>query len=175
MNGDTYLVPIRHVCGNILHANLEGDSPIFYNRFTGSGIYLRFTGGAPLLSCPRCPYPLNMDWVKPLYLVDPMPSNLAVLTIGRRVCSNCWGGLGIGGYTSEGDALVLCHRCRWETIGYVTMKYVGHAREKDYLDYGLCIMGLAEALELEQEGLPFDLSVVKQPKSKEVNLMELGF
>jgi hypothetical protein len=178
------LIPTRHACGEILYADLEGDSPVFYNRHAVTPTEHPLTTSRPILSCPRCDYPLDMDWMRPLWLVTPMPYELAVRTIARRVCSNCWGQLEMsardipvydddGNQVMESHRLVTCHDCRYETIGYVTQRWVGHAREQDYLDYGLCLIGLSEALELtEADGLPIR---VNQPQTREQLLASLGF
>lgn len=181
---DIYLIPFRHACGEIVHANLEGDYPIFYDRHSAIGIHSRLKDGKrPILSCPRCDYPLSLDWMRRLYHVDPMPSNIAELTIARRVCSNCWGQLQIVSHgicvidddgTPLSYSLVLCHECKYETVAYVTQKYVGYAREKDYLDYGRCVIGLAEALELtEADGIPIRVKSVNRPVA--ATLAEMGF
>jgi hypothetical protein len=186
-----YLIPTRHACGEILYADLEGDYPVFFSRhavthkITPTGASHPLLTSRPILSCPRCDYPLDMDWMRPLWLVSPMPYELAARTISRRVCSNCWGQLDMSArdipvYDDEGNQimeshrLVLCHDCQYETIGYVTQRWVGYAREQDYLDYGLCLIGLSEALELtEADGLPIR---VNQPKQTQAQLLEsLGF
>ena len=172
------LIPVRHVCGEIVYAALESDYPQFHQRSDPKGTMPAIT------VCPSCEYPLTMDWMKRLYYVDPMPYHVAIRTLGM-VCSNCWGQLEMSKsfalYDEEegreiDHALVTCRDCGVETRGYVTHRYVGRAREKDYLDYGRAIQGIAEALELEQEGLPFQLQP-RQPEKLSIsaNLAMLGF
>jgi len=171
------LIPCRHVCGEIVYAALESEYPLFYNRVDPKG------AGRSILSCPRCDSPLNMDWMRKLYLVEPMPYATAVRTMSR-VCSNCWGWeLEMSGCIptfnaddnlTEDYRLVTCKKCGVETRGYVTQRYVGYAREQDSLDYGRAITGLAEALELEQEGLPIQLPT-RNKLTEHGNLAMLGF
>lgn len=170
------LIPVRHVCGEIVYADLESEYPPFYDRFNPKG------NGRPLTACPRCEYPLNMDWMKRLYFVEPMPHHVAIRTM-NMVCSNCWGQLEMSkdfGLWSEEEQMfithnfVTCHECAEETRGYVTHRYVGRAREKDYLDYGRAIQGIAEALELDQEGLPFKLPTREKKTNSEL-MSALGF
>lgn len=170
------MIPQRHVCNEIVYADLESDYALFYPRTDSKG------AGRPILSCPRCSDPLNMDWMRPLYQVEPMPYATALRTEGK-VCSNCWGRVQIASgpipvYNPEVNLMedyriVLCLSCREETRGYVTQRYVGYAREADYLDYGRAITGLAEALELEQEGLPIKIKTKKLSVSE--NIAMLGF
>lgn len=177
---DTPLFPRRHACGRVLFADLSGDYPVFYARASANDH--RRKEDRPILSCPHCDYPLNLDWMRPLYLVEPMPYEMAVRTESRKVCSNCWGQVvmsrrDVPAYDDEGNLLpgshriVLCHLCRYETLGYVTQRWVGHAREQDYLDYGRCLIGLSEALEIS-DGLPIRID---QPKSQKELLAAMGF
>lgn len=171
------LIPARHVCGEIVHANLEGEYVLFYTRHDQKG-----TGHA-IYECPRCEYPLTMDWMRRLYYVEPMPYDTAVRTMSR-VCSNCWGWqLEMSGTIKVHDEetgldmdyrLVTCKDCGVETRGFVTSRYVGFAREKDRIDYGRAIYGIAEALELEQGNLPVKLPT-RAKRSISANLVELGF
>lgn len=170
------LIPVRHVCGEIVYANLESEYPPFYDRNNPKG------NSNPLSACPRCEYPLTMDWMQSLYRVEPMPYDVAIRTMGK-VCSNCWGQLEMSKSFPVWDedeglfiscARVTCRTCGEETRGYVTHRYVGYARERDYLDYGRAIQGIAEALELEQDGLPFKLPT-KEKLSERANLAQLGF
>lgn len=169
------ILPTRHVCGEIVQVDLSSDYPMFY-RYDKTG--------RPLLSCPRCDYPLTMDWMIRLYFVDPMPYDVAVRTEGKA-CSNCWGQVAM---TSDRIAIldeetglmmsyriVLCNDCRENTRGYVTHRYIGFARERDYTNYGNAIIGLSEALELDQEALPFQLPVKREKLSIKDNLAMLGF
>lgn len=180
---DTPLFPQRHACGRVLFADLRGDDPIFYA--VASPTDYRMKESRSILACPHCHYPLDMDWMRPLYLVEPMPFEMAVRTESRKVCSNCWGQVTMSRHDltvhdDDGNPLpgahriVLCHDCRYETIGYVTQRWVGHAREQDYLDYGRCLIGLAEALELtEADGLPIR---VNQPiLTPTESLAQLGY
>lgn len=171
------LIPVRHVCGEIVYADLESEYPPFYHRADPKG------ESHPLTACPRCEYPLNMDWMKRLYFVDPMPYATAIRTL-HMACSNCWGQLEMSKclsvYDEEDDMpcdyrLVTCRACGVETRGYVTHRYIGRVREKDYLDYGRAIQGIAEALELEQEGLPFKLETKNEKLPTSSNLAMLGF
>lgn len=172
------LLPSRHVCGEIVQVDLSSDYPMFYRRDNVRGT------GRPILSCPRCEYPLTMDWMIHLYYVEPMPSDVAVRTEGK-VCSNCWGQLAMtpDRITVIDDEtglpmsyrMVLCLECKWDTRGYVTHRYVGTARERDYTNYGNAIIGLSEALELEQESLPFKLPEKREKLSIKDNLAMLGY
>jgi len=177
---ETITIPQRHACGEIVNADLRGEYVLFYSRFDALGT------GSPLLSCPACEMPLNMDWMRPLWLVDPMPYDLALRTVNNRVCSNCWGMLVMtqayipipdeeSGLTLSGE-MVYCKKCLHETRAYVTTRWVGRAREEDYLNYGLAIIGLAEAMQLdESDGLPIK-PVYKQPKKTSAELIaSLGF
>lgn len=177
---DTPIFPQRHACGRVLYADLSGEIPMFYPSVAASAHDHLIGGYRPLLSCPYCDYPLDMDWMRPLYLVYPMPYSLAVRTCSNRVCSNCWGELHIASQpfavedSDEAHVVVLCHTCRHETISYVTRRYVGYAREQDYIDYGLCVIGLSEALGLdESDGLP--IAVQKIDLSSTEKLALLGF
>jgi hypothetical protein len=168
------LVPCRHVCGEIVQADLSSDYPIFYNRtnLTGTGV--------PLTSCQKCESPLTMDWMKKLYYVDPMPYDTAVRT-RSKVCSNCWGMLEMSRFCiptwdeDEGMLLdyrmVICRHCQYETRGYVTSRYVGFSKERDQLNYNAAVIGLSEALELECE-LPRNEPIRISERS---NLAMLGF
>lgn len=176
---ENHLVPQRHVCGEILQADMSSEYVLWYPRFDTKG------EGAPLVKCPACNYPLGMAWTRRLYLVEPMRYDLAVVTAGHRVCSNCWGQLEISplsiGVWDDDMAMiltynyVLCNRCDYETRAYVTHRYVGYARQQDYVDYGRAIIGLAEALELtEADGLPINLRPPVKRTTNEL-LTELGF
>ena len=178
---DIFLIPVRHACGRVLYADLDGDYPVFYPPSAADHTDRLRKGKKPVLSCPFCAYPLDMDWMRPLYLVSPMRYDLAVRTCGHRVCSNCWGQLQIASNgipvldeesgRMESHVLVLCHECKYETIAYVTQRYVGFARERDYLDYGRCVIGLSEALELtEADGIP-----VRIKSSRSELIASLGF
>jgi len=171
------IVPKRHLCGEIVQADISGEDVLFYPRFNTEG------KGAPIKICPLCGLELDMEYMRALYLVEPMPSNLAIRAEGK-VCSNCWGWKwnvyrAIPVYDEDGlqlDArhdLVLCANCLEETRGYVTQRYVGFAREKDALDYGRALNGLIEALELEQEGQPVQVEKVKHTRAE--NMAALGF
>lgn len=171
------IVPRRHVCGEIVQADITGENAIFYSRFDTQG------AGRSIKNCPSCGVLLSMDWMRALYLVEPMPYTTYLHIQGRKVCSNCWGYIfdmhDIRAYDFEGlpimerHVLLLCHDCGVETKGYVTQKYVGYAREADHLDYGRALNGLVEALELEQPGIPVNVSKVKHTQAQ--NLAELGF
>lgn len=171
------IVPRRHICGEIIQADITGESVLFYSRFNLAG------EGAPITFCPLCGFALDMTWMRKLYLVDPMPYDMAVNTRSRKVCSNCWGWnfteYEVPVYDEDGfqiledHRLLLCSSCMEETRGYVTQRYVGYAREQDALDYGRALNGLIEALELEQEGIPVNVEKVKKPVNELMN--ELGF
>lgn len=188
INRNVPLFPSRHACGNLVYADIQSDYPVFYTRYAASpnGEYLRY-GHSPIHACPACDYPLDLDWMRPLYLVQPMPFEMATRTETRKVCSNCWGQLHMGNrdvpvYDDDGNLiegshrLVLCHDCMYETIGYVTQRYVGFARERDYLDYGNCLIGLAEALELtEADGLPIRVGRNQPKLTVAENMAMMGF
>lgn len=156
---DTKLIAVRHACGRVLYADLESEYPVFYGResVTGKSDILLRTG-KPIRDCPHCNYPLDMDWMRPLWLVNAMPYHLAVLTVSRRVCSNCWGHVEITARAApiynadyeieEMGVLVLCPQCRYETIGYVSSRYVEMVRKSDTENFDACAGGLSEALEL---------------------------
>lgn len=169
------IIPRRHICGEIVQANITGEDVIFYSRFDTGG------KGRPISNCPLCGHLLAMDWMRALYLVEPMTWITVLHTEGRKVCSNCWGWnyerrkIGHCEGQLEQYYYLLCADCKEETIGYVTQKYVGYAREKDRVDYGRALNGLIESLELEQPGIPVDVKNVKQPRTREQNLAELGF
>jgi len=170
------IIPKRHLCGEIVQANITGESVLFYTRFDREG------KGLPIILCPNCGMPLEMEWMRALYLVEPMPSDLAIRT-ESKVCSNCWGWkwevynvpvFDEDGFQLTGEhRLVLCAECLEETRGYVTQRYVGYAREKDALDYGRALNGLIEALELEQEGMPVKVEKVRKTTNELLNI--LGF
>lgn len=157
---NTKLIAVRHACGRVLFADLEGDYPIFYGRESVSmghnDILLR--SGKQIHDCPHCHYPLDMDWMRPLWLVRAMPYHLAVLTASRRVCSNCWGHVEITARSApiyneeyeimEMGVMVLCPKCRYETVGYVSSYYVDKAKKADIESFEVCAAGLSEALEL---------------------------
>lgn len=173
---ERFLVPKRHICGEIVQADISGESVSFYSRFNKEGT------GRPITLCPLCGVVLDMEWMRALYLVEPMPTDLAIRTEGK-VCSNCWGWKwkvyrvpvydADGFQLAEEYRLVLCESCREETRGYVTQRYVGYAREQDALDYGRALNGLIEALELEQEGQPVNVEKIK--KSTNEIMSALGF
>lgn len=170
------LIPQRHWCGEIVNVDLAGEAPMFYGRFNLTGT------GRPMVNCPRCEEPLDMLWMRRLWLVDPMPYTAAIKTAGHKLCSNCWGyQFDLIDSPPEPDeetglmqkmALVICKACGVETIGYVTQRYVGRAREQDYLDYGNSVIGLSEALEIT-EGLPVKFEAPKQTTQQ--LMKSLGF
>lgn len=163
------LFPVRHACGRILYANLDGECPLFYRDIKGA---------TPVIQdCPHCNYPLDMDWMRPLWRVHPMPYWMAVLTIARRVCSNCWGRLEMTRHDIavqdadgmwEAHRLVFCPACKYETIGYVTHRWVERCRQQDDQDYKEAFPGLAEMLGVE-------VPEVEPKKSRNELLNQLGF
>jgi hypothetical protein len=164
------LVPVRHACGRILYAFLEGEGQIFYRDIKGQSL--------PIHDCPHCEYPLDMDWMRPLWRVHPMPYWMAVLTIARRVCSNCWGRLDmtrrdIAVQDADGNweahRIVFCPECQHETIGYVTHRWVDTCRQQDATDYEATFPGLAEMLGIEVPKPP------EPKKSRNELLNQLGF
>lgn len=181
---NTPVFPVRHACGRVLYADLQSEYPLFYTRqaLIRGLTRERVNELSPAIQeCPYCPYPLDMDWMRHLWLIDPMPYHLAVLCVARRVCSNCWGKLDIAvrstpvwneeyGIFEEG-VMVLCPDCRYETIGYVSSRYAEVVRQADAENFETCAAGLTEALELEQE-----TPEPPQPKaSREEILARLGF
>lgn len=166
------LTPVRHACGRILYANLDGEWAMFYRDIKGQ---------SPRLDhCPHCEYPLDMGWMRPLWRVHPMPYWMAVLTVARRVCSNCWGRLDmtrrdIAVQNADGQwearRIVFCPACQHETIGYVTHRWVDICREKDAAEYDATFPGLAEMLGIEVPKPPEP----KPKKSRNECLKELGF
>jgi len=170
----TYLVPVRHACGYVLYADLNSEYVLFYTRHDVTGYrHILLTGKSPISKCTRCEYPLSMDWLRPLWHIEPMPYHLAILTKARRVCSNCWGPLDtIGHMTVEGSTedhtFVWCSQCKYETIGYVTNRYATEAIRSDKENFELCKTGLAEAL-----GIELPAPRARQTQTK--NLHELGF
>lgn len=165
---DQKTIPVRHACGNILYADLTSEYPVFYGKHSISPYPYEnlLIGARPLKKCPACSYPLNMDWMRNLYLVEPMDYYLAILTVGRRVCSHCWGQLISTRYGSK--EIVLCHQCTYDTIGYVTHRFVDSARASDLETYETCAEGLRQALELDPEP-------VREKRPNSALMTELGF
>lgn len=175
---NTYLIPQRHVCGRIVFADLNGEYAVFYTRYAVTGHRnILLSGKKPIENCPHCNYPLSMDWMRPLYHIQPMPYPMALQTKARRVCSNCWGPLEIINHhipvlneesgLMEEHALIWCPLCKYETIGYVTERYTQEARRSDQELYTLCVNGLSEVLGLE---IP-----KRENKSVKQSMEELGF
>ena len=172
------IVPKRHLCGEIVQADITGESVMFFSRYHTKG------EGVIITHCPLCGGKLDMDFMRALYLVEPMPTDLAIRAEGK-VCSNCWGWKWkvhpVPVYDEDGFQLpeeyrlVLCEACQEETRGYVTQRYVGYAREADALNYGRALNGLIEALELEQEGQPVNVEPLKVKKTRNELLNILGF
>lgn len=169
-----YLIPKRHACGRILYANLASEYPVFYTRqaVTGHNNILK-TGQTALTKCPHCPYPLNMDWMRPLYYIRPMPYYMAMQTKARRVCSNCWGELEIENHRVPVEvdekielyALIWCPVCKYETIGFVTRRFAEESKRKNDAEY-----------KLYTESMEDKSKVVNQPKkSAAESLALLGY
>ena len=62
--------------------------------------------------------------------MDPMTFALARNTVKFYACSGCWGELDSPIPTSDGGFLVLCRRCKEETPGYVSQRYVERRRSE---------------------------------------------
>ena len=57
-----------------------------------------------------------------------MPLDLAIKTVGRYVCANCWGELEhFNSFDGKGE-MVWCKTCKDDTTGYVTRYYADRRR-----------------------------------------------
>jgi hypothetical protein len=124
---------LRHICGEIIHLDEQGN---YHTRFD------RVCRNHPISFCPFCKQTIEDGWFRPLYRIEPMSRGMMERTIsGRYACSNCWGyGLLVQIVPPDedgGESLyrVLCTECLEETVGFVSSGYIGHARERDYLNY----------------------------------------
>jgi hypothetical protein len=164
--------PLRHICGEIVHTDDEGN---YFERFDRRGI------GTPIIACLECGEVLEEGWFRPLYLVEPMNDRMLIRTMEKN-CSNCWGhgfitqsvtATVLDGETGEETGAhvilyrVLCAACLEETRGYVTNRYIGNARNRDLADYGLAIVTLGKEMGLYTEP--------EARRSAADLLIELGF
>lgn len=173
---EKHLIPVRHICGRIVYADLESEYPVYYTRHAVTNYgHILLTGRIPVCDCPYCEYPLNMDWMLPLFHIRPMPLGMALQNRARRVCSNCWGDLEIANYhiptllddgTTEFYALLWCPVCRYDTMGYVTRRFADESRRKDCAEYDLYIASTNLDKKVDQP---------KQRISAEESLRLLGF
>jgi hypothetical protein len=145
------VITFRHVCGEIFHARATEQDVLFFPRFD------RQCTGQPVTICRLCEEIIDLDWLRPLYIVEPMPRALAINTASNKNCSNCWQ----HGFifqdvevlredgTSEKMLRVLCATCLEETRGYVSTHYIGRALEQDRINWRASFEGIYEALGIE--------------------------
>lgn len=154
----------RHVCGKIVYLDLQGQYHAMQNR-DGAG--------EPVVSCPRCRFPLEDGWFRALYRIEPMTRGMMERTIsGRYACSNCWGyGFNVIDIPADEDHpeplyIVVCTECQEETIGFVSSGYVGRAREMDYLNHVIVSQTL---------GVEMGTNKPAERRREQENLAALGF
>jgi hypothetical protein len=62
--------------------------------------------------------------------MEPLNETLALKTVKRYACSNCWGDLEMRPaiHLPNGWYYVVCHKCQDDTKGYVTQYFVNRRR-----------------------------------------------
>ena len=95
-----------------------------------------------------------------------MNKSLAILTVGRYVCSNCWGELETRADPRDYSmSFVICIKCQDDTKGYVTRYFANRRR------------GESEFEKLEVTRMLQEQGVLPKPERKTIgeNLRQLGF
>jgi hypothetical protein len=98
--------------------------------------------------------------------MESMNKSMAILTVGRYVCSNCWGELETRADPRDYSlSFVVCKRCQDDTKGYVTRHFADRRR------------GESEFEKLEVTRMLQENGVLPKPEKRTVgqNLKELGF
>jgi hypothetical protein len=100
--------------------------------------------------------------------MEALTAELAEKTVKNYACSNCWGDLELTPDMRENDMyFVICKKCQDETKGYVTKWFV-HKRRVESEFEARDVTRLLRKAGIISDPRPL-------PKSRELNLKELGF